>query len=138
MKDLVNQFSHLNEAALTWRQDGLRAFFEYADLGISAATGGRVRAQLVRATTTPPEWPGTGWHYHGARFHIVAMRTGWARFMYETEDTLVQAGDWVHQRPGIAHCLHNWSPDMCFLEVVAPADFTTIPLEQGPCAVPDR
>jgi mannose-6-phosphate isomerase-like protein (cupin superfamily) len=134
-KELFNAFSHLNESDLVWRSDGLRSFFEYADLGIREATGGRVIAQLVRAAA-PPTWPGTGWHYHGARFHIVAMRSGWARFMYEDRDTLVKAGDWVHQRPGIRHCLYDWSPDMCFLEVVGPADFTTVQLDGGPADIP--
>ena len=41
-------------------------------------------------------------------------------------ETLVAAGDCVHQRPGIVHYLFDYSPDMEYLEVVGPADFTTI------------
>ena len=46
-----------------------------------------------------------------------------------------QAGDCVHQRPGIVHYLFDYSPDMEYLEVVGPADFTSI--ESSRCAVPD-
>ena len=42
---------------------------------------------------------GTGWHRHEADFHIVIMTKGWARFMYGEQETLVEAGDCVHQRP---------------------------------------
>ena len=56
--------------------------------------------------------------------------------MYEDKETLVAAGDCVHQRPGIRHYLFDYSPDMEYLEIVAPADFKTIDV-QAPCAVPD-
>ena len=52
------------------------------------------------------------------------MLKGWARFMYEDKETLVEAGDCVHQRPGIVHYLFDYSPDMEYLEIVGPADFT--------------
>jgi hypothetical protein len=41
----------------------------------------------------------------------------------------------VHQRPGITHFLFDYSPDMEYLEIAAPADFKTVEVE-GPCAVP--
>ena len=97
------------------------------------ATGGRVIAHLVRANEAPEA--GTGWHTHQADFHIVIMLKGWAKFMYEDKETLVEAGDCIHQRPGIVHYLYDYSPDMEYLEVVGPADFGTQDAE-GPCAVP--
>ena len=55
------------------------------------------------------------------------MTKGWARFMYEgAEETLVEAGDVVHQRPGIVHYLFDYSPDMEYLEIAAPADFGSV------------
>lgn len=101
---------------------------------MAEATAGKVVAHLVRANAAPEK--GTGWHYHGADFHIVYMLKGWAKFMYEDKETLVAAGDCVHQRPGIVHYLFDYSPDMEYLEVVGPADFTSIDA-QGPCAVPE-
>jgi mannose-6-phosphate isomerase-like protein (cupin superfamily) len=123
-KPVVNTFTHVKAGDTPWVGDGLRSFFEYRDLGIAAATGGRVIAQLARAKE-PPE-AGTGWHRHTADFHIVIMLKGWAKFMYEDKEHLVEAGDCVHQRPGIMHFLFDYSPDMEYLEVVGPADFGTV------------
>ena len=93
----------------------------------------RVVAHLVKANA-PPE-AGTGWHHHDAEFHIVIMLKGWTKFMYEGKEHLVSAGDCVHQRPGIVHFLFDYSPDMEYLEVVGPANFSSIE-DTGPCAVP--
>jgi quercetin dioxygenase-like cupin family protein len=128
-----NQFSHVKPGDTPWRSDGLRDFFLYRDLGVEAATGGKVIAQLVKANQAPEK--GTGWHRHGASFHIVFMTKGWAKFMYEDQETLVSAGDCVHQRPGITHYLFDYSPDMEYLEIVSPADFTTVDAE-APAPVP--
>jgi quercetin dioxygenase-like cupin family protein len=128
-----NSFSHVSEGDTPYETGGLRDFFLYRDLGIAAATGGQVVAQLVKANMAPET--GTGWHRHEANFHIVIMLKGWARFMYETEVTLVKAGDCVHQRPGIVHFLFDYSPDMEYLEIVSPADFKTIDMP-APCEVP--
>ena len=126
-------FSHVKPGDTDFKGEGLRDFFLYRDLGIAEATAGKVLAQLVRANAAPEK--GTGWHYHGAEFHIVYMLKGWARFMYGDLETLVEAGDCVHQRPGIVHYLFDCSQDMEYLEVVGPADFTSIDVE-GPCSVP--
>ena len=126
-------FSHVKPGDTAWRSDGLRDFFLYRDLGIAEATGGQVIAQLVRANMAPEK--GTGWHRHEARFHVVIMTKGWARFMYGDQETLVEAGDCVHQRPGIVHYLFDYSPDMEYLEIVGPADFATVDAEP-PCEVP--
>ena len=129
----TTQFSHVKPGETPWRSDGLRDFFLYRDLGVEQATRGGVIAQLVKANMAPEK--GTGWHRHEAAFHIVFMTKGWARFMYGDQETLVEAGDCVHQRPGIVHYLFDYSPDMEYLEVVGRADFTTVEMP-APCAVP--
>ena len=127
------EFFHLKADATPFVSGGLRDFFLYRDLGIAQATHGRVIAHLVRANAAPQE--GTGWHRHEAEFQIVIMLKGWARFMYEDRETLVSAGDCVHQRPGVRHYLFDYSPDMEYLEIVSPADFRTVDVEPV-CAVP--
>jgi len=126
-------FSHVKPDATPWRGEGLRDFFLYRDLGIAEATHGKVIAHLVKANNAPEK--GTGWHRHEAEFQIVLMLKGWARFMYEDQETLVEAGDCVHQRPGIRHYLFDYSPDMEYLEIVGPADFTTVDVDPV-CDVP--
>jgi len=120
-KTVVNKFSHVKPGDTPWRTDGLRSFFLYRDLGVADATGGRVIAQLAKAN---PEFP-----------PIVFMTKGWARFMYGDKEHLVEAGDCVHQQPGIVHYLFDYSPDMEYLEITSPADFGTVEAE-AVCAVP--
>ena len=127
-------FTHVKPDAVPWRSDGLRDFFLYKDLGVRRATHGKVIAHLVKANMAPEK--GTGWHRHVADFQIVYMTKGWARFMYGDQETLVQAGDCVHQRPGIVHYLFDYSPDMEYLEIVSPADFGSVDVDDAPCAVP--
>ena len=129
----VTKFSRIKPDDTQYCMDGLRDFFIYRDLGVAEATAGKVIAQLVRANNAPEK--GTGWHRHEADFHIVIMTKGWAKFMYEDKETLVSAGDCVHQRPGIVHYLYDYSPDMEYLEIVGPADFKTIDMP-GPAPVP--
>ena len=129
----MTSFSHTKPTDTAYHTDGLRDFFAYRDLGIKNATNGQLTVQLVKANMAPEN--GTGWHYHEADFHVVYMLKGWAKFMYEDKETLVEAGDCIHQRPGIRHYLFDYSPDMEFLEIVGPASFTSIPAE-GPAPVP--
>ncbi|MDB5942936.1 MAG: cupin [Ramlibacter sp.] len=129
----TTEFSHVKPGDTDFVSGGLRDFFLYRDLGIADATHGKVIAHLVKANMAPET--GTGWHKHEADFQIVLMLKGWARFMYEDKETLVQAGDCVHQRPGISHYLFDYSPDMEYLEIVSPADFKSIDVEPV-CAIP--
>jgi quercetin dioxygenase-like cupin family protein len=131
--DSATHFSHVKPEDTEFTDGGLRGFFQYRDLGVAAATNGKVVAHLVRAKLPPTD--GTGWHKHIADFQIVIMTKGWAKFMYEDKVTLVSAGDCVHQRPGIVHYLFDYSPDMEYLEIVGPADFGTVAAD-APCEVP--
>lgn len=128
------EFSHVKPADTQFLPGGLRDFFLYRDLGVAKATKGKVIAHLVKANKPPVD--GTGWHYHVAEFQIVIMNKGWAKFMYEDKVTLVEAGDVVHQMPGITHYLFDYSPDMEYLEIVGPADFGTVEVSAGPAEVP--
>jgi quercetin dioxygenase-like cupin family protein len=129
----ATQFSHVKPGDTEFVSGGLRDFFLYRDLGVAAATNGKVIAHLVKANMAPEA--GTGWHRHEADFQIVIMVKGWARFMYEDKETLVEAGDVVHQRPGIRHYLFDYSPDMEYLEIVSPADFKSVDVEPV-CEIP--
>ncbi len=126
-------FSHVKPEDTQFLPGGLRDFFVYRDLGVAAATRGKVIAHIAKANMPPDN--GTGWHYHVAEFQIVIMLKGWARFMYGETPTLVSEGDCVHQKPGIVHYLFDYSPDMEYLEIVGPADFESISVD-GPCTVP--
>src|ERR1700730_17650175 len=121
-------FSHqrANSPDATYSDGGLRSFFVYRDTGINAATKDKVRVQLVRAARKSAEAKGgTGFHFHTADIHVVYMVRGWAKFDYDGVDTLVEAGDCVHQRPGSRLLLYDGSDDMEFMEIIMPGDFAT-------------
>lgn len=49
------------------------------------------------------------------------------------QETLVEAGECVHQRRGIVHHLFDSSADIEYLQLVGPADFKSI---DAPAAAP--
>ena len=55
--------------------------------------------------------------------------------MYGDQEHLVAAGDCVHQQPGITHYLFDYSRDMEYIEMAAPAAFGTVDAA-APCDVP--
>lgn len=104
--------------------EGLRAFFEYAQLGIKEATGGDYGAHVIRAVPGE-ESPGT-WHSHDVKFQMVYVTRGWVVFEYEGQgEHMLRAGSCVLQPPGIKHREVRHSDDMELIEIISPASFAT-------------
>ncbi len=111
-----------------FKGEGLRAFFEYADLKVSDATGGAFGAHVIRAVPGQ-ESPGT-WHSHDLTFQLVYVTRGWVVFEYEGEgEHILRAGSCVLQPPGIRHREVRHSDDMELIEITSPAAFETTPEE---------
>jgi mannose-6-phosphate isomerase-like protein (cupin superfamily) len=125
----VKGFSHVKPGDTEYLGDGLRDFFVYRDLGIAGATEGRVIAQHTRAARKS-DGIGTGFHFHNVEFHIVIVTKGWAKFMYDGVETLVDTGDVVHQPSGIVHTLFDYSDDLEYIEIVGPANFGTVEVKK--------
>lgn len=104
--------------------EGLRAFFEYRDLGIRDATRGRFGAHVIRAV---PGMESLGeWHSHDLDFQMVYVLKGWVVFEYEGQgEQLLRAGSCVLQPPGIVHREVRHSDDMELIEITSPATFDT-------------
>lgn len=119
--------SHARDSA--FHRDGLRPFYEYRDLGIEVATSGRFHAQVIRPN---PDTPGkAGHHRHALDFQIVFVLKGWVVFDYEGVGPVrLEAGDCVHQPPGIVHAELEHSDDLEMLEVTSPAAFETTAAER--------
>jgi mannose-6-phosphate isomerase-like protein (cupin superfamily) len=114
----------VSHAADSQFERGLRSFFEYRDLGIKAATGGRVDAHVIRsaAGTAFSSQP----HRHGTTFQLVYVLKGWIEFEYEGHGAVrLEAGSCVHQPPDIRHRELGHSDDIEMLEIVMPGNFTT-------------
>jgi quercetin dioxygenase-like cupin family protein len=104
---------------------GLRAFFEYRDLGIKEATAGRVVAHVIRAIPGVQAMPQR--HHHEVEFQMVYVLKGWIRFDYEgVGEVTLTAGSCVHQPPGIRHTELGHSDDLELVEIVLPAEFETV------------
>ncbi|PHQ70925.1 MAG: cupin [Sneathiella sp.] len=105
---------------------GLRGFFEYRDLGIHEATGGRFGAHVIRAV--PGKHAVGDKHFHTLEFQMVYILKGWVKFWYEgTGEVLLKPGSCVHQPPGIIHRELEHSEDLELIEITLPADFATDP-----------
>jgi quercetin dioxygenase-like cupin family protein len=103
---------------------GLRAFFEYRDLGIAKATDGRVVAHVIRAAEGA-DFSGQP-HLHETQFQFVYVLKGWVEFEYEDQGVVrLEAGSSVYQPPRIRHRELGHSADLELLEIVMPADFAT-------------
>lgn len=104
---------------------GLRAYFEYRDLGIKEATAGKIVAHVIRAIPGVQAMPQR--HHHEVEFQMVYVLKGWIRFDYEgSGEVTLTAGTCVHQPPGIRHTELGHSDDLELIEIVMPAEFETV------------
>lgn len=114
--------SHADSSA--FEGTGLRAFFEYRDLGIAGATQGRFGAHVIRAV--PGEESPATWHKHDLDFQMVYVTRGWVVFEYEDSgEHVLREGSCVLQPPGIRHREVRHSDDLELIEIISPADFVT-------------
>lgn len=118
--------SHAKDAVFA--SGGLRSCFEYRDLGIAEATGGRAMAHVIRATKG--DAVGFGWHKHDLEFQMYYVLKGWIEFDYEGVGIVrAEAGSCVNQPPGIRHAEIAHSDDLELIEITLPAEFETVEVE---------
>ena len=123
--DHTMKFSCNDHKEADFKEDGLRPFFKYRDLGIRDATNGRVVAHVIRAIPGKHVEPQR--HHHEVEFQMVYVLKGWIEFDYEgVGKKRLPAGTCVHQPPGIRHTELGHSEDLELIEIVMPADFKTI------------
>ena len=119
-----SKFSVSHSKASKFRKRGLRAYFEYRDLGIQRATRGKVVAHVIRAR--PGKAPHGQWHRHDCALQFVYVLKGSAVFEYEGVGRVtMRAGSCFYQPPGIRHRELRHSKDLAMIEIVAPANFRT-------------
>jgi len=115
--------SHLDEA--DFRQDGLRGYALYRDLGIAAATAGLCQAHVIRLLS-PCTDEVRKRHAHEAELQLVYVLKGWIKNEFEGEGVqMMSTGSCWLQPPGIKHTVLDYSPDVELLEIIVPADFKT-------------
>ena len=108
----------------TWDR-GLRAYFEYRDLGVAKATRGRVMAQVIRPYGDRLKGDE---HYHVLDFQMVYVLEGWARVWFDDGigEVKLEKGSCMYQQPGIRHRVLEYSGDYTVIEITMPAEFETV------------
>ena len=115
---------------------GRRPFFKYRDLGLEAATGGRMRAyqnNSIAGMTEP-----TGWHYQTCEMQFVYVLKG--KLTIEFEDGTVATfttGDSFFIPGGVRHNEIYVSEDKEALEVSVPGKIGTVTVER-PAGLPEK
>jgi quercetin dioxygenase-like cupin family protein len=118
------RFHLTHEAGAAW-QVGLRDYFEYRDLGMAEATGGKLRAHVIRPTRAEKERGDL--HYHAVEFQMVYVLEGWALMHFDgVGEIRLEKGSCMYQEPGIVHRLIEWSDDYTVVELMVPADPATV------------
>jgi mannose-6-phosphate isomerase-like protein (cupin superfamily) len=103
---------------------GRRAFFKYRDLGVTEASHGAMRAQVMSAISGMTE--PTGWHYHKCQGQFVYALKGWVDLEFETGEKIrLAAGESLYIPGGLRHNETDISDDLEILELSIPADMGT-------------
>src|SRR6516162_5312093 len=100
---------------------GRRHFFRYRDLGVTDATGGKMRAQVTSAKSAMAR--ATGWHYHTCDMQFVYILKGWVdlefagggKVRFSVRDSGMIPGGLPHQETAT-------SDDLQIIEVSVPAE----------------
>jgi mannose-6-phosphate isomerase-like protein (cupin superfamily) len=119
--------SHYREE--DFKADGLRAYAQYRDLGIAAATNGLAQAHVIRLIGPCNPAEVSKLHFHDVEFQMVYVLKGWIKFYIEGQgETLMKEGGAWTQPPRIKHMVMDYSDDVELLEVILPAEFKTVEL----------
>jgi uncharacterized cupin superfamily protein len=108
--------------------EGRRSFFKYRDLGVTKASEGWMRAQVMSAITgmTQP----TGWHYHVCDGQFVYALKGFVELEFEDgTHCRLEAGGSCFIPGGMKHNELRTSDDLEILELCLPANMGTVPCE---------
>jgi mannose-6-phosphate isomerase-like protein (cupin superfamily) len=110
---------------------GRRAFFKYRDLGATAATNGRLRAQITSADSGMSK--PTGWYVHKCEAQLVYMLAGWIDLEFAGEPVChLEAGDAILIPGNTPHNEIRTSDSFELLEVSLPAEMGTEPCDPPP------
>ena len=121
----LSAFALSSAAAAEFTRDGPRADVEYRDLGLAAATNGRIGIKHIRAIMPLPA--PTGWHWHDMTAHFVFVLRGSVTFRFAgvDGDVTVTAGSGLSQPAGVPHNVVGRSDDLELLEINVPASYGT-------------
>lgn len=107
---------------------GRREWMKYRELGVTAASGGRIRAQVTSSSQGLSD--PTGWHIHICEGQLVYMLSGWVDLEFASGETVrIEEGDSLFIPGGTPHNEIRTSDTFELLEVSVPADMGTEPCD---------
>lgn len=109
----------------TFEHRDARPTLEFRDLGVAAATSGRVMAQIVRARARS-DGPLDRHHHEQLDDQLFFVLRGSMVGEYDGVQHEWQAGDCIVQPPGVVHQIVSHSDDLELLEVSLPASYATV------------
>lgn len=132
LAEALSAFARSSADGARWDREGLRTDAEYRDLGLAAATNGRIGVKHIRALEPLPH--PTGWHWHDMSAHYVYVLRGWLTFRFAgvAGDVTLHAGDGLSQPAGVPHNVIARSDDLELLEINEPAEYGTWDLAEPP------
>ncbi len=108
---------------------GRREFFTYRDLMVAAATGGKIRAQVMSSSQGLSQ--PTGWHYHVCEAQFIYALKGWVDLEFEDGRSIrLQAGESMLIPGGMKHNEIATSSEFELLEVTLPGEMGTVPCDK--------
>ena len=103
---------------------GRRSFLKYRDLGVTEASDGKLRAQVMQTITGMTE--PTGWHYHVCDGQFVYVLKGWVDLEFAGGDVVrLEEGDTMMIPGNVPHNEIATSDAFELLELSIPADMGT-------------
>lgn len=128
---IAERFNHTPLRESDFQQRGLRAFMQYRDLGLGAATGGLMRAEHIRVTGQLDAR--TGWHCHDLDFQYLYVLKGHVKYLTEDGGTItMRAGDGAHLPGLFRHDEFEFAPDFEVIQITAPGDVNTLSGRDAP------
>ena len=112
-----------------FKTNGLRSYAKYRDLGMSKATNGLLQAHVIRLI--PPCDPAvvSKRHFHDVEFQMIYVLKGWIKGEYDGQVVTMREGAAWLQPPRIKHTVLDYSDDCELLEIIVPAEFDTVEVE---------
>jgi len=128
----LTALAHMDGTQATWNREGLREDSEYRDLGLAAATNGRIGVKHIRALK--PLTEPTGWHWHDMTAHFLYVLRGSITFRFAgtAGEITLHAGDGLSQPAGVPHNVISRSDDLEVIEINEPAVYGTWDLADPP------
>ena len=128
--------SHLGEGS--FKTDGFRPWALSRDMGMIEATGGMVDVHVNRRAKPYDPAEIAHRHFHNVHYQMVYVLKGWVRSEFEGHgEHLMKEGSCWLQPPRIKHTVLGFSDDLEILEVIIPANYDTVNLNEPPKGTPD-